>query len=502
MSKFIPSPYQQAVFDHIASSKRSARIEAVAGSGKTTTILHATQFMGSDSVAMVAYNRKISEELKVRLKEMGIGPNVRAGTFHSFGNSMWFKVAGKVELNDKKLYDIADSMKVPDNLRSFVTKLVSLAKQRAIGVEVSVNDYTAWQQIVDHFDLEETLGDGQSNLLDTQEMVESGISFAMQMLAISTELCKKVIDFDDMIYAPLIYDVKAWQYDRVLIDEAQDTNPARRMLAKKMLKVGGQLVAVGDPHQAIYGFTGADNNAFDLLATEFGCVSLPLTVSYRCPKSVVRHAQQFVDHIQAFDASPEGSVTTMDQSVFKKLGADALNSDAAILCRNTKPLVELAYHFIRKNIPAHVEGRDIGKGLINLMNKWRTTSVSALMTKLDEYLVRETERFLAKGQEAKAEALRDKVETLGVIADCLPDMMRNHIAQLFEDTPDGQKSRTLTLSTVHKSKGREWPRVYLYGRNKFMPSPFARQQWQMDQEVNLMYVAVTRAKAELIEVVA
>jgi ATP-dependent exoDNAse (exonuclease V) beta subunit len=35
-----------------------------------------------------------------------------------------------------------------------------------------------------------------------------------------------------------------------------------------------------------------------------------------------------------------------------------------------------------------------------------------------------------------------------------------------------------------------------------MPSPFARQQWQMDQEVNLMYVAVTRAKAELIEVVA
>lgn len=508
MSKFIPSSHQQAIFDHVARSKRSARIMAVAGSGKTTTILHATTLMGSDSVAMVAYNKKIADELKVRLKEMGVGPNVRAGTFHSFGLGMWKKFAPDAQVDSDKMFKIVDQLKVPDSLRNFVIKLVSLAKQRAIGVLAPLDDQDAWQSIVDHFELEESIGDDTSgHMMDVQSMVEAGIALAKRALRLSVDTSKQVIDFDDMIYAPLIYDVKAWQYDRVLVDEAQDTNPARRALAKKMLKPGGQLVAVGDPHQAIYGFTGADNDAFDLLASEFGCIDLPLTVSYRCPKTVVTEAQKYVSHIQAAPSAIEGSVVHMDETRFKKLGTDVLNGDAAVLCRNTKPLVQLAYHFIRNNIPAHVEGRDIGKGLIALMNKWKTTSVSALMEQVDKYLVRETERFLAKGQEAKADALRDKVETLYVIADSLPDGattsdMRNHITQLFEDTPEGQRSRTLTLSTVHKAKGREWHRVYLFGKNKYMPSPFARQQWQMDQEVNLMYVAVTRAKSELIEVSA
>ena len=72
------------------------------------------------------------------------------------------------------------------------------------------------------------------------------------------------------------------------------------------------------------------------------------------------------------------------------------------------------------------------------------------------------------------------------------------IRGLFEDTTGPQQ--VLTLSTVHKSKGREWSHVVLWGRNAFMPSKYARKDWQADQEKNLMYVAVTRAMCRLTEV--
>mgnify|MGYP000476334517 CR=1 FL=1 len=39
--------------------------------------------------------------------------------------------------------------------------------------------------------------------------------------------------------------------------------------------------------------------------------------------------------------------------------------------------------------------------------------------------------------------------------------------------------------------------MFLLGRNELMPSPFARQEWQMEQEKNLIYVAVTRARDRL-----
>jgi hypothetical protein len=43
-----------------------------------------------------------------------------------------------------------------------------------------------------------------------------------------------------------------------------------------------------------------------------------------------------------------------------------------------------------------------------------------------------------------------------------------------------------------------WKRVYILGMNKYMPSRYAKKDWQMQQEHNLMYVAVTRSMGELV----
>ena len=55
---------------------------------------------------------------------------------------------------------------------------------------------------------------------------------------------------------------------------------------------------------------------------------------------------------------------------------------------------------------------------------------------------------------------------------------------------------TLTLSTCHKAKGREWQRVAIL-EPELMPSKWARQDWQYQQEQNLIYVAYTRTQSEL-----
>ena len=491
------SPQQAAVLDFVRSGQGSALVTAVAGAGKTTTLIQAALAM-QGSVAFMAYNKKIAVEIQERLKASGAPAQVKAGTFHSFGFQAWRRVAPKVRVEDKKVFAIVDEMKVPDDLKSFVVRLVSLAKQRAVGVLSRIEDESVWHEMVEHFDVEELLeSEGE---LDAQ--VQSGIEYAQQALYRSIDLDKTVIDFDDMIYAPLYHDSRMWQNDWVLVDEAQDTNPARRALAKKMLRPGGRALFVGDPAQAIYGFTGADNDALDIISSEFGCTQLPLTVTFRCPKAVVARAQDWVSHITADASAPEGLVQTVTQDEFSKIVPDA--SDA-ILCRNTKPLVELAYGYIRRGIGCHVEGRDIGRGLLSLAGKWKTNSLDALQDKLACYLTRETERFLAKGQEDKAASLTDKVETLFVIIESLDGDatvadLRSAIERLFSDTPEGQQSRNLTLSTIHKAKGREWNRVFWFGRNRYQPSPFARQDWQLVQEDNLMYVAATRAKQTLVEV--
>lgn len=76
--------------------------------------------------------------------------------------------------------------------------------------------------------------------------------------------------------------------------------------------------------------------------------------------------------------------------------------------------------------------------------------------------------------------------------------LRTIVSEMFADDV---ADRFVILSSVHKAKGMEWDRVFLLGRRGFMPAKFAKLNWQKVQEDNLIYVAVTRAKRELIEVI-
>ncbi len=502
MSAFIPSPRQQAIFDHISDpTAGSLRVDAVAGSGKTTTVVEAVKLMPG-RVVFAAYNRSIADEIGARI---GNRANVKAATFHSLGGGAWVRAAGltwKAPHNDPdKLAKLLATTEVPEEFGAFAKALVSLAKAHAFGVTTAIADDAAWRHLVDRFDLTEELAT-KFGPTGAGDVVEEGIHYARQLFKASVAADFTSYDFDDMIHAPLIHDVRVQQYDWVIIDEAQDTNPARRALAKKLLAPGGRLVAVGDPHQAIYGFTGADHDAMDLITHEFNAKTLPLDVSYRCPRAVVALANTWVTAIKPSPSAIEGSVRTTTIAEFK---ASTPGAADAVLCRNMKPLVDAAFGFIKRGIACHVEGKDIGRGLLALATRWRIKSLPVLRDKLESYMGREVQRLLSAGKEQQADNLQDRVETVLCIMQSLPDGstaedLRAVINRLFSDTPEGKAPANLTLCTVHRSKGREWGTVYLLGRNAYMPSKYARQDWQVGQELNLCYVAVTRAKHTLIEV--
>src|SRR5581483_9975173 len=80
---FKPSKYQQDVFDALMEKGSDLQVNAVAGSGKTTTLLQALNRIPLDTVAnslMVAFSRTIVEDLKKKAT-----PGVEVRTSHSLG---------------------------------------------------------------------------------------------------------------------------------------------------------------------------------------------------------------------------------------------------------------------------------------------------------------------------------------------------------------------------------------------------------------------------------
>lgn len=519
------SPLQVAIKGWVTGGTGSLEIVARAGCGKTSMLMvmieEIIQHKLGD-VAVLAYNKSIATEIKGKIEAAGYDWKLaQAGTVHSFGYGVWRKVAPDAKLNANKVFELIDAQKFNDDAEVFrqcgtaIQKLVGYGKQRAVGHLCSLDDVDVWYDMWEHFDLD--------NDITEDWHADDVIHAARFIYKLSLNACRQVIDFDDMILAPLYFKARFWPKRWVLVDESQDTNPARRALALAMLAPRvGRMVFVGDPCQAIYGFTGADSDSMDQLREAVKATTMPLNVTYRCPKNIVAEAQRLVPDLIAHDTAPDGVVRAIDYAQLVSsdttINPDTLESyaknevlrtDDVILCRNTAPLIQTAYTLLSRGTACRVEGRDIGEGLEKLARRWKISTLSALLTKLDDYEARQTAKFMSKNQENKVEALTDQVECLRIIiARCQSqnkqtvDELAEEIKKMFGTTPEGEKAKVLTLSTVHKSKGREFPRVFLVGKEKYMPSPYARKHWQQVQEANLEYVAVTRAQQELIYVTA
>lgn len=195
-----------------------------------------------------------------------------------------------------------------------------------------------------------------------------------------------------------------------------------------------------------------------------------------------------------------------DSGITKWCGIADFAPGDAILCRLTRPLVAAAFTLIRNRVAGvHVLGRDIGGGLIAIVKKSKMPTnarVSEFDRWLDDYEHREGTRLRNKGKHAQAGLLGDKVNTICVFMEQMSEdatvgELIADIERLFVDANGGTR-QMITLATVHKAKGLEWERVFILDASELMPCPWARGRgWEMQQEINCMYIAATRARREL-----
>lgn len=499
---FNASVYQQNIFNWVVEGTGSCLVEATAGSGKTTTLVESIKLMAG-SILFVAFSKKIQLEIESRLAKLGKS-GAFTSTFHAAGFASIRRYRRNIKVDADKVSKIVDNMIHEDEnikfVASFIKRIVALAKDSAFGVEgqADIDDVDAWLELANHHDL--SVEEGEID-------IEMAIDMAMFALKESNN-DNESIDYADMIYHVLLFDLDAIQYDWLLIDEAQDTNVSRRLLAGKMLKDGGRLMAVGDDWQSIMGFTGADNEAMNNIADMFNCVRFPLSICYRCAKSIVIEAQKVNPTIEAFEGNEEGTLSSLSYDEFiTKIPDYNLTGYDGIICRNNAPLVPLAFSLIRKGISCRIEGKDIGNQLAQYTYKWKDRGVVEFNERFNNFMDKEIEKALAKKNNAHVANLEDKKDTMNaLVARCLElnqtDVisLRNLILSMFSDSDGKLRRDIVTLCSVHKSKGLEFERVFSLGKSQFMPSPYATLPWMVLQESHLAFVLLTRAKSEFVDI--
>jgi DNA helicase II / ATP-dependent DNA helicase PcrA len=470
-------------------------LRARAGTGKSSTMVELvddyTKQFPQHTITLCAFNRSAAVDLGSKLKEHGHldWKVVNASTIHALGYSL-LKYPYKSVVDNNKVRNLVKEQngEIYREQAHNIARLVSFAKLEGFGFfnDVQINDSHAWYRIADHYDI---------NGFDDTTTLDSVVLAAQHIYRLSLAQTD-VIDYNDQILLPLVKNIRVrWPKDLLIVDEAQDTGRARQALIRKFVREkSGTLIVVGDDRQGIYGFAGAQSDALEQWAKIKNTTVWPLTVCWRCPRTVLREAQRLVPDIEWAPDAIEGEV------VRKGTLPEQHRPTDAILCRNTAPLIETAYALLRKGVACKVEGREIGEGLLRIINRWsKVSTIAAFLNKLEDDRSREVQKAIAKGNEAKEQEVNDRCETLVHLCNvCLDrkqtglDDLRAFVDSIFAD--DVTKSGIVTLCTYHRAKGREWSRVYLLQHSSRCPSKWAKQQWQKEQESNLAYVAITRAR--------
>lgn len=242
-------------------------------------------------------------------------------------------------------------------------------------------------------------------------------------------------------------------------------------------------------HNSIYYFNGSDSNAFNWFGNKENTTTLPLTTSYRCSKSVIRHAQNLVPNINYKADAVEGSVR--NGSVLTEA-----NSGDFVLSRTNKPLVVLLFDLLRMGKNASINGNDIGITISKTISKYKT--IQQLDSGLTNLLTEKMTQLVNMGvmdvfNDPRYVNLRDNIDIIRFLmgnSKTIKDIL-DKLPYIFTDNPTG-----IILSTVHKSKGLEADNVFIIKPDKLKIPTKIPEMWE--QEINLEYIAYTRAKVNLI----
>jgi superfamily I DNA/RNA helicase len=484
------SPEQEKIWQELLQGSKHVIIEAVAGSGKTTTLVQYAFREKQKRIGLVAFNKHIAQELTFRMNGQS---NVECMTYHSLGyRAVRAAMRHPVRVEQYKTLQLIDELGIQgvDPKQERVAKyriasMVGLAKTYGLSYSCSRERL---EEIADRHDID---------MNGLQEVILDYVPKILKKCRDET----RIVDFDDMVWLPMELGLKIPKYEVLCVDEYQDTGLTQQWIA---VRGGERIVAVGDPKQAIYQFRGADSAGFDRLRKELkDVVTLPLTLTRRCPKSHVKLAQEIVPQIRALDTAPEGIIRvskSLDESVAEMKPGDL------VVCRVNAELVGVAYKLLKRGVKAIVRGREIGQGISKLLEQAEAradkgANLNLILEKAGEITGEAIAKFNAmpngKG-EMRAANSQDRYDCLAELAQGSKTVeeLKRTIERLFADfEEDGKPKEAVVLGTVHRTKGLEGNRVFIL-RPDLIPHPMAKKEADRESERNLGYVACTRAKFE------
>jgi len=488
LTKNKPSHYQEAIYQQVITTTNNIAISATAGSGKTTTLVEIAKLLPyGKRVLFAAFNKHIVNELKDRLPA-----GTDCFTMHSIGCKAIFNHYNTASISDNKQIRIIEpyfsDVKPKEKWGKIyeVDKLMRLA--RATMTKANREEFN---KLIDTY------------ALDIEEKnVEIAIKALRELYRQNEErgTGSFTMDFMDMIeHCVLNQDVRMPQYDYILLDEAQDFSKLDHLFIDRLVRpIKGRRFIVGDKNQAIYSFRGSDPHSFETLINKPNTVSLPLSISYRCAKSIVEEARKVYTDIESFEGNEEGEV-------IKKGKVESIEEGDMVVCRNTRPLIELFFMLVGMGKKAYVLGKDMEKGLLVMLSEfYGEDSTIDKIDQLQNHIDKIDNTLKQRGvtnpkKHLKYIAIEEKISILRLLFSKFTTI--SQVESFIMETFDDEERSGIKLMTIHKSKGLECDNVYLietFEGKKLIPSQYAVTKDQLTQENNLRFVATTRAKKKFV----
>lgn len=483
---FKPSSKQQKIFDTWNNTDKNILINAVAGSGKTTTLLELLKYCKYRTL-FLAFNKSVQEEIQGKIDEKKLAQG-KALTMHSLGLSAIRKHYKKVVIKNGKNFELLKL--VQDKHKSTFKYMKWEDKLKLSYTLMDMNDISRLFLTDDMEEIKKHLQSMDKNFVTHKNIVSLWASF-VNFREASYNANTVVIDFNDMIYLAarekLYIPVEPYY---LMVDEAQDLNLAQHKLVENLIAQGTIIkwIAVGDRNQSIYGFSGAYSSSFDKFIDMGNVEELPLDICYRCATSIIDETNEVYD-VMEYGKEEEGKVGVVTD-------VNEIKGESMIICRNTSPIIKLYFSLLGSGMPVYIKGDDILTSITRFLKPYMNYTVAGtkqeLQYKLDELQADKSEDariklYIFKENYANFKALVANMSTDYEVIKVLIEKIKN----LFK-----VKSKATMLCTIHKAKGLEADVVYILNEN-LIPSKFATSPEQLKQEKNLKYVARSRAKKEL-----
>lgn len=473
----------------IVASKGHLKINAVAGSGKTTTLMAYAQSRPANSrILYLAFNKSVRTEAARRFADLGLH-QVVAETAHSLAyKQVVYGSRYRVRPAGYKTHELAAILGLEGQgdkharyvLANHVNKLAAYfcnsTAQRVTDLHYPdlVTEAAARAFVEQHYDY----------------IVAQTRLFLAKMDRAEIEITHDFYLKKFQLLQPQL------PYDYILFDEGQDASPA--MLEVFLNQTKAIKVIVGDTHQQIYGWRHAVNS---LEKVDFE--SFELATSFRFDAEIALLAQKVLQLKNELPLPCQQRITGKGQA--------GKIASKAIIARTNLGLLLKAISYMndsRKPEKIHFEGKissytyaDEGASLYDVLNLSEgTTSYirDPLLQQMKD--LAELEDYIEQTEDAQLGMMLEIVQTYGKE---IPDLLQKLKARHVDDASEA----SVIFSTVHRCKGMEYDQVQLVDDfitesklDKLLEEapPSALEIARLAEEINLLYVAVTRAKSLLL----